>query len=229
MLKNKAIFALGATFLFLAVAMVPASANVTQDKLKLCCEEYELVSAVLNDLMNKIEGAESYKEILEIIKDFCSVEIFGRFPILKDLFVKIVKWVFSQRSLFFGGSNIGRILNNKLSNGRSKEKFIISFGSYQKRLLDKKDEKISLFKQGFAFWRYSGRAKLSKGRTLIVDREPFGIQDRVRGSQIGIMLGFSGLFIDVKSKLTGNSYVFIMGNARRAKALDLHFLTPFSN
>jgi len=33
MIKNKAIFAIGATFLFLAVAMIPASASVTQNKL----------------------------------------------------------------------------------------------------------------------------------------------------------------------------------------------------
>jgi hypothetical protein len=223
MIKNKAIFAIGATFLFLAVAMIPASASVTQNKLY--DQEYKTVTTALNTLMDKIEKAESNKEILKLIKDCCSNELFATTPILRDILVKIIEWIFSKRSLFSSGSIIGNIFNKGLLDDRSKEKFVISFGSYQKGIFSKKDEKLTLFKQGFAFWRYSGKAKLSQGRTIIAERQPFGIQQRVRGSQIGIMLGFSGLFIDVESKLTGNSYIFIMGNARRAKAFDL---TPFS-
>jgi hypothetical protein len=223
MIKNKAIFAIGATFLFLAVAMIPASASVTQNKLY--DQEYKTVTTALNTLMDKIEKAESNKEILKLIKDCCSNELFATTPILRDILVKIIEWIFSKRSLFSSGSIISSIFNKGLFDDRSKEKFVISFGSYQKGIFSKKDEKLTLFKQGFAFWRYSGKAKLSQGRTIIAERQPFGIQQRVRGSQIGIMLGFSGLFIDVESKLTGNSYIFIMGNARRAKAFDL---TPFS-
>ena len=224
MIKNKAIFAIGATFLFLAVAMIPASANVTQNKL--CDQEHISVTSALNRLMDKIESAENFAEVRTIIKDFCSTEMIGIFPILTEILKKILEWTFSQRRFSFADGLIGNIFSNKLFDGQSKNKFVIGFGSYQKRLLDKKDEKISLFKQGFAFWRYSGKAKLSQGRTLIADRKPFSIQQRVRGSQIGVMLGFNGLFIDVESKLTGNAYVFIMGNARRAKAFDL---TPFSD
>lgn len=224
MIKNKAIFAIGATFLFLAVAMIPASASVTQNKL--CDQEYKSVTTALNNLMDKIEKAESDKEILKLIKGCCSNELFATTPILRDILMKIIDWIFSRRSLFSSGGIIGNIFNKGRFDDRSKEKFVISFGSYQKGIFSKKDEKLTLFKQGFASWRYSGKAKLSQGRTIIAERKPFGIQQRIRGSQIGIILGFSGLFIDVESKLTGNSYVFIMGNARRAKAFDL---SPFSD
>ena len=224
MIKNKAIFAIGATFLFLAVAMIPASASVTQNKL--CDQEYKSVTTALNNLMDKIEKAESDKEILKLIKGCCSNELFATTPILRDILAKIIDWIFSRRSLFSSGGIISNIFNKERFDDRSKEKFVISFGSYQKGIFSKKDEKLTLFKQGFASWRYSGKAKLSQGRTIIAERKPFGIQQRIRGSQIGIILGFSGLFIDVESKLTGNSYVFIMGNARRAKAFDL---SPFSD
>ena len=215
MLKNKAIFAIGATFLFLAVAMIPASANVTTEK-RLCDQEYE----TLDELVNKIGGAKSYEEVLKIIRDFCENDALGNFPIIKGILLKILKWVISQRSLYFGGYEFGRIFSKGLFGDQSSEKFIVSFGSYNKILPGKKDEKITLFKQGFAFWHYSGKAKLSKGRTVIIER-PFSIKQRVTGSQIGFMTGFKGLHLDLESKLTGNSYVFIMGNARRAKAFGL--------
>ena len=224
MLKNKAIFAIGATFLFLAVAMIPASASVTENLLSI--QERESVTDALNRLTDKIEKAENFVEIREIIKEFCSDELFSTTPVLRDILVKVIEWIFSKRSLFSSGSVISSIFNKGLFDDRSKEKFVISFGSYQKGIFSKKDEKLTLFKQGFAFWRYSGKAKLSQGRTIIAERKPFGIQQQIRGSQIGIMLGFTGLFIDVESKLTGNSYVFVMGNARRAKAFDL---TSFSD
>jgi hypothetical protein len=128
--------------------------------------------------------------------------------------------------LFSSGSFINNIFNKGFFNDRSKEKLVISFGSYQKKLFSNKNEKLTIFKQGFASWRYSGKAKFSQGRTIIAEREPFVIKQRLKGSQTGIILGFSGLFIDVESKLTGNSYVFIMGNARRAKVFDL---SPFSD
>jgi len=220
MVKNKAIFAIGATFLFLAVAMIPASASINCQK-NLCNREYVLVTETLDELMNKIEGAESYEEVLEIIRDFCENDAFGNFPIIKEILLKILKWVISQRSLYFGGYELGRILNKGLFGDRSSEKFIVSFGSYNNILPGKKDEKITLFKQGFAFWHYSGKAKLSQGRTMIIERQPFNIKQQLSGAQFGFMTGFKGLYLDVESKLTGNSYVFIMGNARRARAFGL--------
>jgi len=224
MLINKTIFALGATFLFLAVAMIPASANFNQNKFIQSDFEFETVNSVLNRLMDKIETADNYKEILGIIKEFCSTEMFKSLPIVRDILVKILDWVMSRRSLFFNGMD--GILGNGILDNKIKNKFVFSFGSYQKRALLKKDERLTLFKQGFAIWRLTDKALLCKGRTLIADRQPFHIKQRVRGSQIGIMFGYSGLFIQAESKLTGNTYVFIMGNARRARSFDL---TPFSS
>jgi len=219
MVKNKAIFAIGATFLFLAVAMIPASASVTKDTLS--DQERISVTSALNRLMDELESAKNFAEIRTIIKDFCSTETIGMFPILIEILKKIIGWTFSQRRFSFADGFIGNIFSNKLFDDRSKEKFIISFGSYNKLRPNKKDEKITLFKQGFAFWHYSGKAKLSKGRTMIIERQPFNMKQQLSGAQFGFMTGFKGLYLDLESKLTGNSYVIIMGNAHRARAFGL--------
>ena len=218
MLKNKSIFALGATFLFIAVSMVPASAGLLNDR-DYSLLEFEAVTAKLNELIDRIDNAKSYAEVFFIIKDSLDSELVDSFPILTDLITAILSWSLSSRNLFGNALNLGGLTD------RSNEKFIISFGSYRKLNPINKEEKLSIFKQGFAYWHYKGDARLSKGRTLIADRGPFTIKQRVQGKQCGILLGFKGLFIDLESRITGNSYVFIMGNARRARAFDL---TPFS-
>ncbi len=48
------------------------------------------VTAALNNLMDKIEKAESDKEILKLIKDCCSNELFATTPILREILVKII-------------------------------------------------------------------------------------------------------------------------------------------
>jgi hypothetical protein len=74
-------------------------------------------------------------------------------------------------------------------------------------------------------WRYSDVSKLLKGRTLILERQPFGVHQKMVGPQIGIMKGFRGIYIDIESKLTGNSYVVFMGIVHRIRTFDL---TPLS-
>lgn len=213
------IFAVFAVFLFLAVAMIPASAqpiNTTQKD-----QEYMTVNAVMNKLFDNIETVENEAQLLALIKDCFTNELLAANPVLKDIFVKLIQWIISSRGFPFRTNNFGNLFGENARNALSKDKFIISFGSYSKRFTNiGRDDSPTLYKRGFAYFRYSEAARLSKGRTIIADRSPFRIEQRVQGSQIGVLFGFNGLFIDVESKLTGNSYVFIMGNARRAKAFN---------
>jgi len=220
MLKYRAIFAIGATFLFLAVAMIPTSVGMLNHK-DYCDLEFETVTSKLNELMDKIDAAKSYVEVFNIIKDSFDSKVLISFPILTEILSLILSWTLSSRNLF-----LGNLLNRDGLQRISNEKFVISFGSYKKLNPIQKEEKLSIFKQGFAYWRFDGKAKLFSGRTLIADRKPFTVKQRIQGKQIGVLIGFSGLFVDFESKITGNSYVFIMGNARRARAFDL---TPFSD
>ena len=137
-----------------------------------------------------------------------------------------MSWVTS-----FGNISIGKNINNFLSRFRIgrfrdylKNNFIFSYGVY-KRLNPRKSDEIKLFKQGFEFWRYSAKSILLKSRTLVIQREPYGIKNRVMGKQIGYMMGFRGFYIDRESKITGNSYKLFIGGANRVRVFDT---TPFS-
>jgi len=228
MLKNKAIFAIGITFLFVALSMTPASANATSKKIGLREQESDAVARLFDEIELAACNAHNYQEFLELIRDLFKNKELGTFPILKYILDKILSWVTTQRELYLGGKNINDFFdrfNLGFFKDCSKYYFVFSCGSYN-RWNPRKENEIKLFKQGFEFWRYSGESKLFKGRTLIVERHPFGIKQRVMGSQIGVMTGFRGLYIDRESKLTGTAYNLFIGRANRIRALDI---TPFSD
>jgi hypothetical protein len=228
MLKNKAIYAIGITFLFVALAMTPASANPTSKKIGLCEQESSAVARLFNEIELAASNAHNYQEFLKIIRDLFKNNELETFPILKYILEKILSWITTQRELYFGGKNINDFFNRfnlGFFNDWSKHYFVFSCGSYN-RWNPRKENEIKLYKPGFEFWRYSGKSKLFKGRTLIIERQPFGIKQRVMGSQIGVMTGFRGLYIDRESKLTGTSYNLFIGRANRIRALDI---TPFSD
>jgi len=227
MLKNKAILAVGVTFLFLALSMTPVSANATSKKIGLCEQESNAVGRLFDEIELAACNAHNYQEFLELVRDLFKNKEFETFPILKVILDKIVTWVTKERDYYFG-KNINALLerfNLGILKDCSKYYFVFSYGSYN-RWNPRKENEIRLFKQGFEFWRYSGKSKIFKGRTLIVERHPFGIKQRVIGSQIGLMTGFRGLYIDRESKLTGNSYNLFIGRANRIRAFDT---SPFSN
>jgi len=227
MLKNKAILAVGVTFLFLALAMTPVSANATSKKIGLCEQESNAVGRLFDEIELAACNAHNYQEFLELVRDLFKNKEFETFPILKVILDKIVTWVTKERDYYFG-KNINAVLerfNLGILKDSSKYYFVFSYGSYN-RWNPRKENEIRLFKQGFEFWRYSGKSKIFKGRTLILERHPFGIKQRVIGSQIGVMTGFRGLHIDWESKLTGTAYNLFMGRANRIRAFDI---TPFSD
>lgn len=227
MLKNKTILAIGVTFLFLLLSMTPASANVTSKKIGLCVQESNAVGRLFDEIELAACNAHNYQEFLELVRDLFKNKDFETFPILKVILDKIISWVTKERDYYFG-KNINALLerfNLGILKDSSKYYFVFSYGTYN-RWNPRKENEIRLFKQGFEFWRYSGKSKIFKGRTLIVERHPFGIKQRVIGSQIGVMTGFRGLHIDWESKLTGNSYNLFIGRANRIRAFDT---SPFSN
>ena len=227
MLKNKTILAIGVTFLFLLLSMTPVSANATSEKIGLYEQESNAVGRLFDEIELAACNAHNYQEFLELVRDLFKNKDFKTFPILKVILDKIISWVTKERDYYFG-KNINALLerfNLGILKDSSKYYFVFSYGSYN-RWNPRKENEIRLFKQGFEFWRYSGKSKIFKGRTLILERHPFGIKQRVIGSQIGVMTGFRGLHIDMESKLTGNSYNLFIGRANRIRAFDT---SPFSN
>jgi len=225
MLKHKVIFALGATFLFIALAMIPASATYSSETLRFRDREQSLVNRLFYEIELLVQSSENYLHFLRNLRDLCNRPEFDGFPILKEIISKILAWIARERIFPIVGGNNNNGLFDKLSGGlfkgSSSENFVISRGSYNRLRPNKAN---TLFKQGFAFLRYRGGSKLIKDKTLIITRKPFGFKQRVTGTHIVFMTGFRGLFIDIESQLTGNAYTLVMGRAHRARA----FKNPFS-
>lgn len=225
MLKNKAMIAIGITFLFLVLTISPASANVPSHKFSLAERETNEVGRLVDAIERFASEEEDYDSFLEKVKAFCENKVTSKFPILKFIISKLMGWITGTGGLYVGGININDFFNKGdkglFNKDRSSEKkFVISFGSYKLRS-PKKGNEVRLSK-GFSFWHYSTKVKWVKGRTSIVER-PLNVK-KVVGFQIGFMRGFRGFYLDFESKLTGLSYKFFMGRASVVRVLDL---TPF--
>jgi hypothetical protein len=219
------ILAIGVIFLFLALAMVPATSQLKRDV-------RGLEAGIVNRFFEKIEHIASEcrtdTEFTARVIDLAQMREFSGFPIIQKIITKILEWIMRDRSglLDIGSGKLSDLLGNAdggLLTQRPSEFFVISRGTY-KRYRPNKDNTI--FKQGFAFMHYRGGSKFLKDRTMIISRKPFDVKQRVVGTHFVVLMGFRGLLLDMQSKLTGNSYRFVMGRAFRARAIDLN---PFSD
>ena len=223
MLKKKILAVICVSLLFLLLPSNTVTADLSATTISLKEREFLTLETTLTRFIERIESANDFEEVMDIIREIGDSKALWEFPVLKFIVTKITEWITKVRSL--------ELFSNTLNGGDrgitlfSKSHFVMSFGSYH-RWNPFKENKFKLFKQGFTCWHYRAQSKLfGKGRTVIVSRDPFAIK-RVIGTQLGWMFGFRGLFFDIESRLTGQSYVLFLGRADRVRGLDL---TPFSN
>jgi len=215
---KKAFLAGSIAFLFIALSMIPVSAQTIQAP---TIEEQE--TAVMEKFMNDVEqlASESHNttEFIQKMLDLFQNNDCHNFPVIREFIDKIRCFLEKTQDFHIAGIDI-QDLFDKISPRNRPDYLVISYGAYH-RLNPLKENTLARFKEGLSMWRYSDTSMLLKGRTLIIARQPFGIQQKMKGPQLGIMKGFKGIYIDTESKLTGNSYVFFMGQAHRIRAFDL--------
>jgi hypothetical protein len=194
--------------------------------------EERAIERFMDAIDDAAHEATSFENFLEKLMNLFNRDEFKAFPIIREILNRIIEWSKSARGFSFRGMNLSelgtrdrtRLRENSIFPLSSKKHFVISYGTYN-RLNPFRNNQVHLQKEGLTYWRYGGTSALLRGRSLIIERQPFGIKQRVVGSQLGFMTGFRGLFIDIESRLTGNSYAFIMGRATRIRAFDL---SPFA-
>jgi hypothetical protein len=194
--------------------------------------EEQAIERFMDAVEEAAEKAISFENFLEILKRLLNRDDLMAFPILKDLLNRFIDWSKSKRGFSIRGINLSNLGNRDFSGLRensifplsAKKHFVMSYGTYN-RLNPFRSNQVKLQKEGLTYWRYGGTSSLMRGRSLIIERQPFGIKQRMVGSQLGFMTGFRGIFLDIESRLTGNSYSFIMGSAVRIRAFDL---SPFA-
>jgi hypothetical protein len=209
-------------FLFIGVALLPASAQMapTED---IVSQEATMVEKFMDDVERIATESQTFQDFAVKFKDLCVNTQYSRFTVVQDLITKLLQFLMEKSGSYTSGSSLLDLLG-KFSSSLRPDYFVISYGAYH-RLSPRKENSIDRFKQGLSMWRYSDASKLLKGRTLILERHPFGIHQKMIGPQIGLMKGFKGIYLDIKSKLTGNAYVFFLGSVHRIRAFDL---TPLS-
>jgi len=215
---KKAFLAGSIAFLFIAVALIPAIAqtNPTSD---IETQEATLMEQFMNDVERIASESQNTHDFLTKILDLCMSNDYNNFPVIRDFINKIRCFLQKSQDFQIGGLDIEKLLD-KISLNNHPDYLVISYGAYH-RLNPRKENTIARFKEGLSMWRYSDASMLFKGRTLIIERQPFGIRQKMTGPQLGFMKGFKGIYFDRESKLTGNSYVFFMGRANRIRAFDL--------
>jgi hypothetical protein len=220
---GKKIFLVGCiAFLFIGVAFQPIPAQTTP------IEDIALQEATqIENLMDTIERiafeSTTYSEFTVNLQDLLLKNQTAKFPIVHELIVKILQF-FLKRGETTESTSYILDLFERISGKLHPSYFVISYGAYH-RLNPRKENSINRFKEGLSMWRYSEASKLLKGRTLIIERHPFEIHQKMKGPQVGFMRGFRGIYLDIESKLTGNAYVFFIGGAQKIRVFDL---TPLS-
>lgn len=224
-MRKKAPFAVGIIFLFVALAFQASALTPSAT-----CTETQEANAV-DTFMNNVEKAAS--ESTNINEFFDKILVLSnnpdvhRFPILQQILGKLFYFMNSMDGRLLQGTSFGdRLVDlmSRISPNTRPDYLVISYGVYT-RFNPFKDNTFTRLKPGLSMWRYSEASIFVKGKTLVLERKPFGIHQKVVGPQIGLMRGFKGIYFDHESKLTANSYVFFIGHAHRVRVFDIN---PFS-
>lgn len=222
---KKASLAIGITFLFVALAFQASALAPSLNPTEL--QETSAVDKFMDKIEQTANESTSINEFFDKLQTLCNGPDFNRFPIVHEILSKLFCFIMSEQGSSMKDTTIGDLFNsmiNRISPNQRPDYLIISYGVY-KRHNPFKDNTVTRLKPGLSMWRYSTASILIKGRTLILERKPFGIHQKMIGPQIGLMQDFKGIYIDHESKLTDDSYVFFMGHAHRIRVFDL---TPFS-
>ncbi len=213
MSHTKSIIALGITILILTGTLPALAATPTVTK----SDESSAIQAFFDRIDTAAATSHSLREFLDKLYDLCRDKTLAGHPLLQSLADRIRTWCNKNPLYTLFGLPLGSALSSKPGH------FVISFGTYH-RYNPFRHNTLSFIKERLSLWHYRSQNNLFKGRTLILDRHPFGIGQRLQGPQIGLMKGFRGVYWDHESRLTDNSYLFFMGSADRVRAFDL---TPF--
>ena len=231
MKTKKTMFAIGIITLLISLSFSSITMARPLDSITALHEE-RAIERFMDAVEDAAHQATSFDNFLELLRSLFNREDMQRFPILRELLNRLLDLQKNSRGFSFRGRSLSDLGNNQLTGLRenkifpltAKKHFVLSYGSYN-RINPFRNNQVAIQKEGLTYWRYGGTSGLLRGRSLIIERQPFGIKQRVIGSQLGLMTGFRGIFMDIESRLTGNSYAFFMGSAVRIRAFDL---SPFT-
>ncbi|DAC72681.1 MAG TPA: hypothetical protein DSN98_03815 [Thermoplasmata archaeon] len=215
---KKTLLTLSVALLFIGVAILPITAQMTQTE-DIALQETNVIEKFMDNVERIASESQTFSEFSQKLQDLLLNSEFSKFTIVNELVAKMLQFLTTEKGILGSGINLLDLLG-RFSTTLRPSYFVISYGAYH-RLSPRKENSINRFKEGLSMWRYSDVSKLLKGRTLILERHPFGIHQKMIGPQVGFMKGFKGIYLDIESRLTGNAYVLFLGSAHRIRTFDL--------
>ncbi len=212
----KGILAVGVIILFMGLAFSPVTARTTlKDRievgtigdlapLQLSDSDVTTMENFLPMLLEKLQTATSYSEVIETIQSF--MKEYGRHPVLVLLLTIVIKVL---------------NFNYKFDQLRPVRKtaFIMSMG-FTSKFLSLAKNKINIAKP-FTSWFYTGRSNvILNSRTIIIDPYPFSVR-ALNGRQIGFMTNFIGLYIHLSGSISDKARTFFFGYTGIVRGFDL--------
>jgi hypothetical protein len=199
----KTVCSFSAILLFFSLAFSPMTMAQIDDRSFSTIDE-KAVSEVLPALLEQIEKAQSYPELVDIVNRFTTD--MGRQPILVFLLELLIEGIGIRNNL------------NELRPLR-RDAFVISWG-FSHKINFLRENKFQLFRP-VTLWYYTGPAKLLlNSRTVIIDLYPFSVKS-LTGRQIGVMRNFAGLYVHRQSTLWDKSWTVMAGRAATVRGFDL--------
>ena len=219
---NKKLFLTGSIIiLFISISFQPVSAQMTSTQ-TIALQEATMIEKFMDEIECAASESQTYCGFVEKLQDLCLNSEYTNYTIVREFILKILPFLITERGTTFGGINLYSLLE-KFSIFRS-DYFVISYGFYN-RLSPWKENSIDLFKLRLSMWRYSDTSNLLHGRTLILERHPFGIHQKMVGPHLGFMRGFKGIYLDIENTLTGDAFVIFMGRVDRIQVFNLTSLS----
>lgn len=220
-MNKKAFLTANIIIIFISISFQPVTAHVTTTQ-NMEIQEATVFEKFMDELECVASESKTYCDFVEKIQGLCLNNEYRNCTIIQEFILKILPFLINERGASIGDINIYDLLG-KFSIFHSNY-YVISYGFYN-RLNPWKENSIDLFKVRLSMWRYSNTANSIDGRTLVLERHPFGIHQKIIGPQLGFMKGFTGIYLDIDSIHTGETFVIFMGRVDRIRMFSL---TPLS-
>jgi len=222
MKKTTPLFVIGTILLFLGLSVSPVLAEqkntetvtfsyidenqiLSTQTLTLSQTELQEFNQLMSEVMEKIQTAPDYATALSIVKDYIN-GCCGGHSKLKNMFMVLMSTMFNSKEIYRFSPLRQNVM--VLSSGFTNKMF-----SFQATHLN--------MHKTLALWFYTVNSNLlTKSTTTIIDPYPFNVKT-LTGRQIGMMRGFTGLYITQYSTIAHKDFTYFMGYAKGVMGYDL--------
>ncbi|MFH1101813.1 MAG: hypothetical protein V1726_07240 [Methanobacteriota archaeon] len=188
----------------ITVTFVDENGRVLQQSLTLTETELENLNGILANLMEKIQSAPDYTTAVSLIE----AQLKGIFKNtrMQSMFSSLIKSMFRQKLMY--------------QNNPFNQNVMVMSSGFTNKIGSIRGTHMNMHRY-LTFWFYSSNSNLFvNSKTIIVDPYPFNVKT-LMGRQIGMMRGFTGLYITQYSSIAEKEYTYFIGHARRATGMDL--------